>query len=180
MIFRLFRGKVNRKLINRLHGEIVAAARDPALFTDYEIADTLEGRFESVVLHAALVLRRLERLPRPGPEIAQDLADAVFRHFDMALREIGIADTKVPKQMKKIAEAFFGRAMAYHEGLEKDQAALAAALSKNVYAGRHDGSRLAAYVERVDAALSHADLPAFLEGPIPFAKPAAPREEVVK
>ncbi len=55
MIFGLFRGSANRKLIDRLHRELIDAARDPVLFTDYGIADTLEGRFEALVLHGTLV-----------------------------------------------------------------------------------------------------------------------------
>ncbi len=193
MIFRLFRGNANRKLIGRLHGEIVAAARDPLLFTEYGIEDTLEGRFESVILHAALVLRRLEHLPPPGPDVAQDLADAVFRHFDIALREIGVADTRVPKRMKVMAEAFFGRALAYHEALAQEPLqgplALSQALSRNVYAGCRDADRLARYVVSLDAALAQTMLPQFLEGPIPFPSPVskpcfqspgAPSDEVPK
>ncbi len=172
MILGLFRGSANRRLIGRLHGEIVAAARDPVLFTDYGIADTIEGRFESLVLHAALVLRRLEALPRPAPEIAQDLADVLFRHFDIALREIGVADTRVPKQMKAIAEAFFGRAVAYHTALAKGELALAEALSRNVYEGHSDGKRLAHYVMRLETVLSHTTLAEVLAAPIPFAKVA--------
>ena len=49
MLSRLFRGAANRKVIDRIHGEIVAAARDQVLFTDYGIEDTLEGRFEAQV-----------------------------------------------------------------------------------------------------------------------------------
>ncbi|HEY5225475.1 MAG TPA: ubiquinol-cytochrome C chaperone family protein [Methylovirgula sp.] len=180
MIFGLFRGRSNRKLIGRLHSEIIAAARDPVLFTDYGIPDTVDGRFESTVLHASLVLRRLKALPAPGPDIGQDLADAVFRHFDIALREIGISDTRVPKQMKTMAEAFFGRATAYHEALAKGVLALSQALSRNVYDGSDDGERLAHYVMRLDASLAAATLPQFLSGSIPFAKPAGPNEEVPK
>jgi cytochrome b pre-mRNA-processing protein 3 len=58
-------------MIERLHGEIVAAARNPVLFTDYGIADTFEGRFEALTLHAVLVLRRLNAMPPPAPEIVQ-------------------------------------------------------------------------------------------------------------
>ena len=170
MILGLFRGKANRRVVDRLHGEIVAAARDPVLFTDYGIADTVEGRFESLVLHAALVLRRLETLPPPAPEVAQDLADLLFRHFDIALREIGVSDTRVPKEMKAMAEAFFGRATAYHAGLKQGELALAQALSRNVYAGEADGQALAGYVMRLEAALSHATLADFLEGRSAIAK----------
>jgi cytochrome b pre-mRNA-processing protein 3 len=180
MIFGLFRGNANRKLIGRLHNEIVAAARDPLLFTDYGVEDTLEGRFESVVLHAVLVLRRLEHLPSPGPNIAQDLADALFRHFDVALREIGVSDTRVPKRMKEMAEAFSGRAKAYHEALAKGPDALSEALARNVFAGRRDGEQLAHYVRNLDAALAVATLTQFLEGPIPFPRPSAQSHEEPK
>ncbi len=108
----LFGRASNRRLIERLHGEIVAAARNRVLFTDFGIEDTFEGRFESVVLHAALALRRLHALPAPGPDIAQDLADALFRNFEVALREIGVGDANVPKRMKAMAEAFLGASLA--------------------------------------------------------------------
>ncbi len=170
MIFGLFRGRGNDRLIERLHAEIVAAARDPVLFTDYGIADDLDGRFESIALHAALVLRRLKQLPPPGPDIAQDLADAIFRHFDIGLREMGVSDTGVPRRMRDLAEAFLGRAGAYNEALVQAEGArsapLAVALSRNVYAGHQDGARLAVYVARLDAALAQMPLAEFLEGPI--------------
>ena len=140
MIFGLFRGRRNASVIGRLHADIVAAARDPVLFTDYGIADTIDGRFESIALHAALALRRLKQLPEPGPEIAQDLADALFRHFDVGLREMGVSDTGVPRRMRDLAEAFLGRANAYNEALAQPGAArhpaLAAALSRNVFGMR--------------------------------------------
>lgn len=180
MILGLFRGNANRKLVGRLHGEIVAAARDPVLFTDYGIADTVEGRFESLVLHAALVLRRLETLPPPAQEVAQELADLLFRHFDIALREIGVSDTRVPKEMKALAEAFFGRATAYHSGLTEGELALAEALSRNVYAGEANGRALARYVMALNAVLSRATLADLLEGRIPFAKLVKSEEEASK
>ncbi|MGH6817989.1 MAG: ubiquinol-cytochrome C chaperone family protein [Methylovirgula sp.] len=166
MFFGLFRGAANRRLIERLHGEIVAAARDPVLFLAYEISDDVDGRFESLALHAALVLRRLNLLPAPGPEIAQDLADALFRHFDVALREMGVADVGIAKRMKTIAEAFLGRANAYDRALHEGHAALCAALSRNVYAGRRGADRLALYTEAIDTALAGATLAEFVGGPI--------------
>lgn len=171
MFFGLFRGAANRRLIDRLHGEIVAAARDPVLFRAYGIGDDIDGRFESLALHAALVLRRLGLLPAPGPEIAQDLADALFRHFDVALREMGVADVGVPKRMRTIAESFLGRANAYDRTLREGHAALCAALARNVYAGRRDADRLARYVEALDKGLAGATLAEFVEGPIFAGKP---------
>jgi cytochrome b pre-mRNA-processing protein 3 len=174
MILGLFRRSANRRLIERLHGEIVAAARDPVLFTDYGIEDTFEGRFESVTLHAAFVLRSLNHLPPPGPDMAQDLADAIFGHFDRALREMGVGDTTVPKRMKTLAEAFLGRSAAYDEAVTRGgEAALAASLSRNVYGGRHPAERLGRYAMAIEQALSAAPLEAFTIGPVPFPRATA-------
>ncbi len=170
---RLFGRPSNRLLIDRLHGEIVAAARNPVLFSGYGIDDTFEGRFESVVLHASLVLRRLRSLPDPAADVAQDLTDAMFRNFEVALRETGVADATVPKRMKALAEAFLGRSLAYDKALMSSGPELEDVLKRNVYAGRDQGPRLAVYVRAAAAALSAAPLNAFIDGPVPFPSPSA-------
>lgn len=171
MLSRLFRATANREVIDRIHGEIVAAARNHVLFTDYGIEDLLEGRFEALIVHSAIILLKLQTLPEPGPKVAQDVADALFRHFDAALREMGVGDISVPKRMKTIAEAYLGRTKAYQDAFGKDRLSLAAALSRNVYAGKNDGARLARYVEQLNVRLDGLALEDFLNGPIPFPKP---------
>jgi cytochrome b pre-mRNA-processing protein 3 len=72
MILATWRARrANRILIEQLHGDIVAAARRPALFLDFEAPDTPEGRFEMIALHAGLAIRRLSAIPGVGREIAQ-------------------------------------------------------------------------------------------------------------
>lgn len=172
MISWLFGRSPNRQMIERLHGEIVAASRNPILFTDYEIDDTFEGRFEALTLHAVLVLRRLNSMPPPAPEIGQDLADIMFYHFDHALRELGVGDMSVPKKMKSLAEAFLGRSSAYETALRAGRAELIAALSRNIYAGEGPSERLACYVEALDAALADLPLEVFTRGSLPFPDPS--------
>jgi cytochrome b pre-mRNA-processing protein 3 len=173
MLSWLFGRATNQTMIDRLHAEIVAAARDPAFFTSYAVADTFEGRFEILTIHAWLVLRRLGSLPPPAPEIAQDLTDTLFRHFDIALREMGIGDTSVPKRMRRLVEAFLGRCGAYDAALQGGSPALLAALARNVYAGAGDPSRLAQYVELADAALAGTPILAFSRGGVPFPAPSS-------
>jgi cytochrome b pre-mRNA-processing protein 3 len=162
----------HRATIERLHAEIVAAARDPAFFGSYRIADTVEGRFEVLTLHAWLTLRRLAALPPPGRELAQDLTDLLFRHFDLALRELGVGDTSVPKRMRHLAEAFLGRCAAYDAALAVGHEAVVAALARNVYGGAGDPRRLGAYVVAAETVLSGAPLAAFAQGPVPFPAPS--------
>src|SRR6476620_7868248 len=106
MIFGLFRRSANERVIERLHGEIMAAVRQPSLYADYGVPDTFEGRFEMLILLSTLVVRRLAKLPSPGPEIAQDLTDKIFSEIDAAMREMGVGDLAVPKRIKKMAAAF--------------------------------------------------------------------------
>ncbi len=173
MVFRRFRRSSNRALIDRLSGEIVAAARNPVLFADYGIADSIEGRFEALTLHAALVLRHLNLMPPPGPEMAQDLTDSIFRSCDAALRERGVGDLSVPGHMKTLAAAFSGRAAAYDKAFGGGGATLAAALLRNVYDGQGDPERLARYVLTACEALARARIDDLTQGKIPFPEPAA-------
>jgi len=133
MIFAMFRRSDNDKVIDRLHGDIVAAVRQPSLYADYGVEDTFEGRFELLTLFATLLVRRLASLPSPAPEAAQELTDRVFSELDAAMREMGVGDLAVPKRIKKFAAAFLGRRNAYDAALGADtHDQLEAALARNV------------------------------------------------
>ena len=131
MFFDRWRARrATRALIDQIHGEIVAAARAPALYTLCGVPDDLDGRFEMATLHADLLLRRLGQLG--AADLAQDVVDRVFEGFDDALREMSVSDVGVAKRMTKMAGAYFGRAGAYGPALEADDAeALAVALARN-------------------------------------------------
>lgn len=135
MILAHWRGRrANRDFFDRLHGKIVAAARRPELYAELGVPDTIGGRFEMVTLHAGLVMRRLMREPEAGGELAQALVDSVFRHFDVALREVGYGDVAVVKRLKRMVEAFYGRSKAYGEGLDEAGVdRLVGAVARNVY-----------------------------------------------
>jgi cytochrome b pre-mRNA-processing protein 3 len=163
----LFRNDPRRAVIRALHQRIVAAARAPALYSSLGIPDTLEGRFEALTLHAVIVLHALRGKPAPAGEVGQELVDAVFRELEASLREMGVGDVAVPKRMKSLAEAFYGRARAYDAALQSaDGAALAAALERNVYGGGRPGGPLARYAIDAHRAISALSLDTLLgEGP---------------
>jgi len=124
-------------------------ARAPELFEACGIPDTLDGRFDALALHAALMIDRLQREP-DGETLAQAYFDAMFRHLDLTLREIGVQDLGVGRRIKIMAEGFHGRALAYREALDSGQG-LGEALRRNAYGGRPPAdaepvSRLEAYV----------------------------------
>jgi len=136
MILSLFRRDPRRTLIVTLYARVAGAARAPGLYAALGVPDTVEGRFEALSLHVMLALRALRAAPPPADEVAGQLAEAFFRDMDAVLRESGVADAKVPKRMKTLAEAFYGRARAYDGPLDaRDESALGEALARNATAG---------------------------------------------
>jgi cytochrome b pre-mRNA-processing protein 3 len=175
MIPPLFR-RSPRPTITALYGAVVAQARCPLFYQDYAVADTVLGRFDMILLHAAVLLRRLREGDGKMQRLAQGVFDAFCRDIDHNLREMGISDQGVPRQMKRVGEAFYGRAKAYEAALARpDNGLLAEALVRNVYAEAVEpqvaAMRLAAYVRQVADALQAQDLGALARGEVRFPKP---------
>ena len=171
MLFDFWRARrAQKRRVDEIHGEIVAAVRAVELYAAFGVPDDLDGRFEMMTLHAGLVLRRLGEFGSAASPLAQDLVDRVFTGFDDALREISMSDVKVARRMKSMAEAFYGRNAVYYAALAADNRdALASALARNVYRGGVDagalGPRLLAVrVMALAAAFETLPIEAFLDG----------------
>jgi cytochrome b pre-mRNA-processing protein 3 len=161
MIFKLFRRTPRDDTIACLYGTIVAQARLPAFYQVYGVPDTVNGRLEMIMLHTVLFLRRLESEAAPIRALGQGLFDQFCRDMDDSMREMGVGDLAVPRNMRRIGEAFYGRQAAYRVALEApNDEPLAAALDRNVFA---DGSeprpalRLAVYVREAVRRLAAQD-----------------------
>lgn len=175
MIFAQWRARrASKTLIEQIRGEIVAAARRPALYEALGAPDRIDGRFELLTLHAGLVLRRLAALGGVADGIAQDLVDSLFTHFDDTLREIGYSDIGVAKRLKTMGSAFYGRNAAYAAALDgSSEPELARALARNVYGatGPEAGPKaevLAHYIASLEAALGSVPIEAFTTGGFRF------------
>src|SRR5258705_7464551 len=128
MIFNLFRRTPPEiDTIASLHGTIVAQARASAFYQDYGVPDTVSGRFEMVVLHAVLLLHRLNAAPEPVRALGQAVFDMFCSDMDANLRELGVGDLAVPRTMRRIGEAFYGRQQAYEAALDAPDQQLPAA-----------------------------------------------------
>ncbi|TRO94513.1 ubiquinol-cytochrome C chaperone [Glycocaulis profundi] len=177
MIARFFRRNPHKAAAARLYDQTVAAARRPGFYGDGGVEDSVDGRFDLIVLHASLVMRRLREGGEAGQGAAQALFDRMFDDMDAALREMGVGDTSVGKKIKKMAEAFYGRASAYDTALKSgSRDALKAALWRNVFAeaSEHEAAadRLAAWAEDSGRRLDVQDPAALLAGEAPDFAPA--------
>jgi len=160
-----------------LYGAIVAQSRTTTLYTDLGVPDTVEGRFEMVMAHLALVLRRVWQGGDDEKALGQATFDVFCREMDDALRELGVKDTSVGKRMRKVAEAYYGRASAYDAALDAgDRDALAEVLGRAVYGGEAGVAArgLADYMSATSRRLAATAVDAVLAGRIDWPVPGAP------
>jgi cytochrome b pre-mRNA-processing protein 3 len=136
MIFKRLLGRKTRD-VEPVYSAIVTAARQPHFYAEWGVPDTVDGRFDMIVLHLFLVLDRL-RAEEGYEDVSQDLTDYFYKDMDRSLREMGVGDLSVGKKVRKMAEACYGRLMAYGKAIAEDGNELELALVRNVYAG--DGS----------------------------------------
>jgi cytochrome b pre-mRNA-processing protein 3 len=171
----LKRYRRNDDIAAGLYGAIVAQARNPSLYADLGVPDTVEGRFEMIILHLSLVLRHL-RASEAEKAVGQEVFDAFCADMDRSLREMGVGDLGVGKRMRKMAEAFYGRAGRYDEGLAAGNAGeIAAVIGRSVYGDADDprATALAAYAAAADVAVAAAPPESRLAARIAWPEPAA-------
>ena len=116
-----------RGTIEAIYGMIVTQAREPLFYRAVGVPDTVNGRFDLLLLHLWLLLRRLKSA-EGGTALSQRLFDHFCNDMDDNLREMGVGDLTVPKRMQAFGEAFYGRTAAYDFALTEGREALAQAV----------------------------------------------------
>ncbi len=92
-----------RGTIEAIYGMIVTQAREPLFYRELGVPDTVNGRFDLLVLHLWMVLRRLKSI-EGGAGVSQALFDRFCDDLDANLREMGVGDLAVPKRMQRPSE----------------------------------------------------------------------------
>lgn len=104
------------KMANTLYADALNSTRDISFYTEYGVPDTLDGRFDLLLVHLFIILNR--RMHHPEYEkLSQALFDVTFKDMDQTLREIGVGDTGMKRHMKRMMKAFNGRMHAYQYGI---------------------------------------------------------------
>lgn len=161
-------------IADRLYAECVRAGREPLFYKDFGVPDTLDGRFDMIVLHTALMIRRLSREGLDGRDLSQVLFDRLFADMERSVREIGVGDLSVARHVRRMMEAFNGRLARYDRVLTAgDREGLRAALRDNIYGTLEsppsDGLSVLSLYTRVCARiLDGATMADFMRGDVRF------------
>ena len=115
-----------------LYRRIVETARQPDWYMAGSVPDTTDGRFDLVALVLSLVMIRLER--DGEAQFSVNVTERFIADMDGSLRQLGIGDPTVGKQVGHMVGALGGRLGAYREALESG-GDLDEALHRNLYRG---------------------------------------------
>ena len=153
----------------KLYRAVVARSREPVFYREWRVADSIDGRFDLLALHAFLIFDALRDRGAAAAELGSRLADAIFTGFDEALREMGVSDFGMGRRMRKLADAFYGRMQSYGSAEGAEQ--LSAALQRNLYRGdparAREAGGIGSYMLLANARLRR-DIGALLEGKADF------------
>jgi cytochrome b pre-mRNA-processing protein 3 len=134
MSFSLFKRKPSTAEAERAYDAIVGQARTPFFYLEGGVPDTVDGRFDLIVLDAFLVIDRTNGQGKRAETFGQALFDTLFSDMDANLRAMGVSDLRIGKKVKEMAQAFYGRSVAYRDALaSSDAEELADALRRNLY-----------------------------------------------
>ena len=158
MLNALRRTSHRARLVRSLYAALTTQARQRIFFAGLGVADSIDGRFDMVAVHAWLLLDRLRTAGLA--DVAHGLSNAIFVGFDEALRDLGAGDMGMGRKIKQMGDAFNGRVQAY--GAATGEAELSEAILRNVYRGDQNRSRealsLARYAINARACLAGSDV----------------------
>lgn len=176
---RLLTPARKREAANKMYAAIVAQARQTDFYARFLVPDTVDGRFDMIVLHVYLALARLRAANDACTDLQMMVQEAMFADLDRSLREMGVGDVSVGKHIKDMASAYFGRLSAYDAALESGEALqVEEVLARNVWRGgpipgEDNARKLATYVLIQKEHLAKQDSALMCSGVVSFLAPDA-------
>lgn len=139
-----------------LYDNAVRQSRQPMFFNTYGVPDALDGRFDLIVLHLCLLRFALIAKGEEAGDgrLLQAMDERFVMDMDHALREIGVGDLSVGKQVKGMMAAYNGRWTAYRDAFDQYlssgvSGALEDSVFRNVYRSSQgaDGAAMTQYCQ---------------------------------
>lgn len=172
MFSKFFKPRASEQAGKALYAAAVTQSRQPVFYRDLGVTDDMGGRFELLALHVMLILERFKGQGEAASETGQALFDTFVSALDNVLREQGVGDLAVARQMKKLGQHVYGRIQAYETAFSADdgEKALSGTLVRIVYAEQAPDTarleRLTTYVQQSRKALAEQSLQDLLAGQV--------------
>lgn len=174
----LFNKKKRNNAAHTLFNIIIEHSRVIDFYEDYSVEDSLDGRFDLMSVHMAIVLEKLDHHKdlKDVPEFKRILQEIMFDNLDLTLREIGVGDMGVGKKIKVMAEAFYGRMIAYQNlFVNKNEVEMSNTLKRNLYREKTINEdileKMVSYIYQQYELIIKQDIEKILDGHIEFQLP---------
>lgn len=174
----LFNKKKRNNAAHSLFSAVIEHSRVIKFYESYSVEDSLDGRFDLMSIHMAVVIEKLDHHKelKNVTEYKRVLQEIMFDNLDLTLREIGVGDLGVGKKIKVMAEAFYGRMIAYQNLFSvKNDAEMSDTLNRNLYREKTIETQvlknMVSYVYEQYEFIMKQDIGAILEGKIEFQLP---------
>ena len=151
MLFKWLKNRAEkRQKAENIYWLTANHARHPLFFQDYQVPDSITGRYELLCIHVYLLLERLRREDECR-DLSQQITEILVKEIERAYRDNGFQDLSIPKNVKKLIAGFYQRADAYKGGVRQNSAErLVTSVNKFVYANQldvnHNAYRLSIYM----------------------------------
>lgn len=181
-MFRWFAEHAARKdAAEKIYDAIVAQSRNPAFYLRFGVPDTLSGRFDMLVIHMFMVLQNLRLGGKEGELLGREIVEAFIREMDSMVRDLGVEEAQVPREVRRIASLFYGQILIYAAAAEKnDPAALTEAIWKSFRSGNPHAQvaarEVAAYIMEALRTVRETPLTHLLQGYLEFPEVARARQ----
>jgi cytochrome b pre-mRNA-processing protein 3 len=123
MLALLKKNRALKQTARFLYGSIVTAARQRVFYAEWGAPDTLQGRFEMILMHLVLAQDRLAVEGAGGMRLARALSEAFVNDMDDCMREMTFGDLSVPREVRGATGALHDRWRAYRPLLGQERAA---------------------------------------------------------
>ena len=128
-----------KEIIDGFYCKIVNISRNKIFYNKLSVPDTIDGRFDLLVLFSIILTFHLSKCGSQGRDFSQNLFDKIFLDLDLSLRELGAGDAGVHIKIKQMVKLYMGRQQAYCNCLEiEDFDKLKKHIIKNVYRNVND------------------------------------------
>ena len=107
--------------LSPLYERVVTEARLPHWYVESEVPDTIDGRFAVLATLLALTSIRLERGDQAAQRAGIELTESFIADMDTEVRQMGIGDPTVGKQVGGMVGALGGRIGAWRRALSGEE-----------------------------------------------------------
>lgn len=157
-------GRDPKEELRPLWHRTVEMARAPHWYAECHVADNLEGRFDMITAILAIVLIRLEKEEKLVAASAR-LTELFVDDMDGQLRQSGVGDVGISKQVGRLVSVVGGRVGVYRETIEQAGSAFTEAVDRNMtFTDAGDPAGVAAGLKRMHEVLRDTDADALLRG----------------